>query len=367
MLSHDRKGAVVAKGHGYFLTGPNAMWSMWLCAAMLAIAAALPAQTPAPKPVIGTVTGFNAGSSEIDIKHDNGETAQVKFGSETHVSRVAPGEKDLRKAEPIKVTDIAVGDRVLAAFAAGTTEARRILVMTATDIAERNEADRLDWTKRGLAGVVTAKNGNEITLHAKSLQADVVKTVTVTDKTTYRRYAPDSVKFAEAKPSGLAEINPGDQLRARGQKSEDGTKVTADEVVFGTFLTNGGTITAVNPAAKEITIAELRTKKPLVIRLTADSQLKTMPDFAGMAGRGAAGAGHPGGAGAGGEHRGGMDIAQMLERMPPAKLEDLKVGETVIVSSTKGAKPDEVTAITLLANADRLIQMATRQSGEGRP
>ena len=36
----------------------------------------------------------------------------------------------------------------------------------------------------------------------------------------------------------------------------------------------------------------------------------------------------------------------MLERMPLSKLEDLKAGETIVVSSTKGAKSNEVTAIT---------------------
>jgi len=59
--------------------------------------------------------------------------------------------------------------------------------------------------------------------------------------------------------------------------------------------------------------------------------------------------------------RGGApDIAQMLERMPAAKLEDLKPGETVVISSTKGAKSDSITAIMLVANADRLIQIAQR-------
>jgi hypothetical protein len=43
----------------------------------------------------------------------------------------------------------------------------------------------------------------------------------------------------------------------------------------------------------------------------------------------------------------------------------LKTGEKIIVSSTKGAKPDEVTAIMLLGNADMLIQMATIPSGRG--
>ena len=68
---------------------------------------------------------------------------------------------------------------------------------------------------------------------------------------------------------------------------------------------------------------------------------------------------------AAGRPGGPPDIAQMLERLPALKLEDLKTGDTVVISSTKGAKEGEITAITLLANAGMLIQMASTQAGRG--
>ena len=61
-----------------------------------------------------------------------------------------------------------------------------------------------------------------------------------------------------------------------------------------------------------------------------------------------------------------MDLTQMLEHMPPAKLESLKTGETIVVSSTKGIRNDQLTAIMVLANADLLIQMASRTSSSTR-
>ena len=61
-----------------------------------------------------------------------------------------------------------------------------------------------------------------------------------------------------------------------------------------------------------------------------------------------------------------MDINAMLDRMPLSKLEDLKAGETIVVSSTKGAKSNEVTAIMMLANADNILRMIAAQSGGGR-
>lgn len=67
----------------------------------------------------------------------------------------------------------------------------------------------------------------------------------------------------------------------------------------------------------------------------------------------------------GGMAGGPPDMAQMLERMPPARMEDLKAGDTVIVSSTKGASSGQVTAIMLVANAGMLVRMASMQSGAG--
>jgi hypothetical protein len=55
------------------------------------------------------------------------------------------------------------------------------------------------------------------------------------------------------------------------------------------------------------------------------------------------------------------DVAQMVERMPTVALDALKVGDTVVMSSTKGAVDNEFTAIVLLDNAEMLIRMATAQ------
>ena len=386
--------------------------SIAVCAAVLC--SVLAAQTPAPKSMVGTVSLFKADSAEIEVKPDNGPAVAFKVTADTMAQKVAPGVTDLKKAEPIKVTDVELGDRVLATPEPGTSNLRRIVVMALTDIAKKNEADKQDWTRRGIAGMVTAKNGNEVTLKIRTLGGESTAVVTVSDKTTYKRYAPDSVKFADAKVSKLGEVSVGDQVRARGVKSEDGLKVTADDVVFGTFVTKAGAVTAVNLEGREVTVKDSATNKPLVIKFTADSQLKKMPDMAAMMGgmRGGMGGGAGGGAGAGtgagmgagmgrggppagmggggmppaagasvgapsGAARGaapsgmgggmkGMDINSMLERMPLSKLEDLKPGEMLVVSSTKGATKDQVTAIMVLGNADSILQMIAAQSGGGR-
>jgi len=341
---------------------------------LLTVLSGLAAQSQPAKSFVGTVAGFKPETAEVEIKPDNAAPVMAKFSAGTIAQKIAPGEKDLKKAEPIQVTDVAIGDRVLLTLEAGSSNVRRIVVMSATDIAKRNEADRLDWQKRGITGIVAKKSGNDITLKMKTPAGDVEAVVTVAGGTSFRRYAPDSVKFAEAQTSKLAEVGVGDQLRARGQKSDDGLKVAADDVVFGTFQTKAGAITAVNTDSKEIIVKELGTGKTLTVKLTADSQLKKMPNMAGMmmgsGGRAGAPAPMPGAAQAGtppmpGRGAGGFDLSQMLERMPAAKLEDLQAGETIVVSSTKGARNDQLTAITLLGNADMLIRMASMMSGGG--
>ena len=349
-----------------------------VAAALILVAAALPpaaAQQPASKSFIGTVTAFKP-EIEVEIKPDNAAVVDVKLTADTVAQRVAPGEKTLKNAVTVNVAELSVGDRVLVTLEPDSANARRIIIMSAADIGKRDEADRQDWNTRGISGIVAAKSGRTITLRIRTFQGETRPTVTVSDQTKFRRYAPDSVKFADAKPSKLDEISVGDQLRARGGKTPDGLAIAADEVVFGTFLTTAGSVVSVDGAAKEITIQETGTGKPLVIRLTPDSRIKQMPSFPGMGGAPGAGGGPPppGGAPPGGfggmvpgvgPPGGGPTLAQMVEMMPAGTLEDVKPGQTVIVSSTKGATSDRVTGIMLLANADMLVRMATAQSGAG--
>ena len=76
---------------------------------------------------------------------------------------------------------------------------------------------------------------------------------------------------------------------------------------------------------------------------------------------GPAGPGGPNGPRAGG---GGPNINDMLERLPIISVADVKVGDTIIVSSTQGVDPTRLTAIALVSGADTLLTMlAPRQQG----
>ena len=130
-----------------------------------------------------------------------------------------------------------------------------------------------DWQRRGTGGLVKTVSGDTITVSngAKLL------TVSTTPTTVYRRYAGDSVKFEDAKPGKLADIAPGDQLRVRGAKSADGSSITAEEVVSGSFENLAGAISKVDPAAGTVTLKDLATKQTVTVSITANSDLRHLP------------------------------------------------------------------------------------------
>jgi hypothetical protein len=313
---------------------------------------------------VGTISAFKAEVTEIELKPDKGAPVSFKVTGDTVAQKVAPGATDLKNARTIRVTELHLGDRVMATTEAGTKNLRRIVVMSFSDLARRDEADRADWARRGVSGIVASKSPSGLTLKMRTLTGEVETILQVDGKTKYRRYAPDSVRFADAKRSNLAEVAVGAQVRARGQKGEDGA-VAAEEIVFGNFTTRAGTITSVDASAQEVSVKELGAGKPMVIRVTADSQVKRMLDRQAMVEMM-----HGKQTNTGSEHPQAppmMTLAEMLERLPAVKVGDLKVGDIVIVSSTRGAKPDEVTAISMLANAEMLLQVAAMQSGATGP
>lgn len=315
---------------------------------------------------VGTVQKVQTTPASVEITNESGAQQILRVVPETLIQRIAPGAKDLKEAQAANLADVATGDRVLVALQPGTQDLLRLVVMPAADIARRNQAEREDWQKRGVAGVVAGISGNEISIQVRSMMpgsAGVSITVAVDEKTRLRRYAPDSVRFVDAQPAAISDISVGDQVRARGAKNEDGSRVSAEEVVFGTFVTRLGSVTAVDPASRQITITDSNSHEPVIVKLADGSQIKRMDAMR----FGAPAQGAPMGGGMAGPPNGMRppDMSQMLEAMPAASIDDVRPGETIIVSATKGTAADHLTAITIISNAGMLVQMASMFAGSG--
>jgi hypothetical protein len=368
--------------YGYFCSRvmKNALGVLSLI--LLAGTSHVNAQGPANH--VGVVTAIDLGAKQIKIKTDAGAELSVALQDRTNYLRVG-ADLNLKNATKIAVSDVAVGDRVLARGALSEDKASlaatSIVVMAKEEVAKKHEAEQAEWKKRGVSGVITALNpdSKQITISVRSHEGVKPLIVPVSGSVDMRRYAPDSVRFSDAKPSTFADLKVGDQVRALGNKNEDGTQLTPEYIVSGSFRNVAATVISVDPVAKTIRVTDLDTKKPALVRIEADSNVRKLtpeianilarrlkaaeaggpvsPRPAAMTGdRPAGGPGGPGGPGGGGA----ADIEQMIERMPPLNLADLKKGDALVISSTAGADADKITAITLLAGVEPILTSAPK-------
>jgi len=343
---------------------------------------------------LGEIKSISNGA--LVLVTDDGKTVNVSLADGVKVVRIPPGATDLKNAIPITVEDLQVGDRVLARGAATDSEksftASSVIVMKQSDVAAKQQQEREDWQKRGIGGLVSAVDPTAGTVKISLTNFSGKKEVLIkTDsKTVVRRYSPNSVKFDDAKPSTLAEIHSGDQLRARGTKNADGTEFAAEEIVAGTFRNIAGTVTAVDASAGSLTVEDVFTKKPVMVKVTPDSQVRKLPQMmaqriamrlkgqtpeggegnaaqpnaqsaraegASPQGSGLGQSQAPDAFGAGQRAGGGGDLQQMLSRLPAVSLNDFQKGDAVIMVSTEGGTSG-VTAITMVGGVEPILTAA---------
>jgi hypothetical protein len=352
-------------------------------------------QTAGTNRRIGAVKGING--EAITLTPDSGPDVTVTVQATTRIVRIAPGEKDLKNAAPIQLQDIQTGDRILVGGKGSDDNqsfmASSIVVMKRSDLEARHEQDLQDWQKRGVDGLATAVDARAGTVTISVRSKSVV--VHTSDKTVIRRYAPDSVKFDDAKSSALQEIRPRDQVRARGDRSADGTELAAEEIVSGAFPLFAGTVNSVDASSSTLSVHDLSSRRTVVVKVTQDSQLRHLPaemaqriamrlkaagatpaasEAVSRPGSGSgqtpreqtSGSAPPGATseggmakrtGMGGRSGGAPDLQQILNHAPTVSLADLHKGDAVVILSTEGGAGSG-TAITLFSGVEPILQAA---------
>jgi hypothetical protein len=352
---------------------------------------------------IGAIKSISGNA--IVLAPASGPEVAVTVQPNARLLRLAPGDKDLKNATPLQLQDLQVGDTIrargLASDDGKAIAALEIIVITRSTVEALSDQIRQDWQKRGMGGLVSAvdPSAGTVTISVAGFSGTRTIVVHTSNGTVIRRYAPDSVKFEDAKPSTLDAVQPGDQLRARGDRSADGTEFAAEEIVTGSFRNVAGTVNSVDASAGMISVQDLLTKKAVQVRVTPDSQLHKLPPevaqriamrLKGAMPPGAPGAaptptsaasqsqpangqttpstaGGPGG-GMGPGARGGTrpggapDFQQMLSRMPAVALADLHKGDAVMLVTTQGTSSSAGTTITLLAGVEPILEAAPSAS-----
>src|SRR5215207_9274565 len=122
------------------------------------------------KHAIGEVKTIDPAAKQMTIKTDAGSMVTVSLSDKTTYKRLAPGEQSLTNATDIAVGDVSEGDRVWARGNVSedrkSVPAAMIVVMTKGDLAKKQDAERAEWRRRGILGVITAlkPENNEITI-----------------------------------------------------------------------------------------------------------------------------------------------------------------------------------------------------------
>jgi hypothetical protein len=353
---------------------------------------------------VGVIKTVQADS--IVVTSEVGGDITGTLSTSTKILRVPPGEKDLKNATPLQVQDLQPGDRVLLRGQASgdghTITALAVIVIKQADLSAMHQHDLEDWQKRGVGGIVTKLDttAGVVTISSSSggTGASHTTDVHIGKDTVLRRYAPDSVKFDDAKPAPLDQIKTGDQLRSRGARTSDG-EVNAEEIVSGSFRSVAGAIKAVDAASNTITVQDVISKSPVTVNISSDAQMWKLPAemaqrfAARLKGAAAGGNGEHPGAGAQGQGNGSghapkqagnseqsgaesaaapggrgqagngpPDLQRMLSRLPNIKLSDLQKDDTVYILTTTGGSSGTVTASKLVAGVEAILTAAPNRS-----
>ncbi|MGE5055845.1 MAG: DUF5666 domain-containing protein [Acidobacteriota bacterium] len=350
---------------------------------------------------IGRIKTINGGT--ITLSPTSGSDIAVTVQPNARILRLTPGEKDLKNATPLQLQDLQVGDTIRVRGAGSedgkTISALEVIVITSSAVAAVTDQVRQDWQKRGVGGMVDSVDTATATIHISVPRMGAKREVAVqTSKNTLiRRYAADSARPENAKTATIAQIRVGDQLRARGNRNADGSKLDAEEIYVGFFPQFSGIVKSVDANAGTLSVQDLSSKKTVEVRITPESRLHKVPAeiahaFATslksmvpqalggaptstgakespMPAGSAAGSASPNGpmaqgSRAGGMHGAGRDLQQIIARLPSGSLQDMNLqkGDAVVILATEGASSSLKTVITLLSGVEPILRAAPSAS-----
>jgi hypothetical protein len=340
-------------------------WSWHRYLALLACCFALPqvqgpaaqtsSQTARP---IGVVVSIDARVKRISLKTDAGPEMGIEFQDTTRFLRVVPGSQDLSGAARITLSDVSPGDRILVR---GRSEANSfladtIIVMSRADLAKKQEAERADWERRGIGGGITALDltSREATIRVGDVKSSKTVVLQLPSDVKLRRYSLDSVRFSDARASRLEELKIGDQVKARGTRSEDGARFLVEELVSGSFRDFAATVVAVDVERGTIQVMDLAAKHRVEARVLPASMLRRLSPALVQILSARISSGETSGGSK--ESNNGRDLQTMIEALPSLSLAELKAGEAVVISGINGDDTAKLTAITVLTGVELLLK-----------
>lgn len=310
---------------------------------------------PAIESLAGTVEKTDETGEEIVIKTQSGEQKSFKIFSKTSFLRIGSDEKNLEKAERIALKDVVPGNRILAR---GTVSAQTKSFLAQTVIVIRNLASK---ESKQIQGRVTFIDVSKKEIKISDSSPTETKNITIDASSPnigFKRYAYKSLKFNDSISGTFEQIKIGDSLKSLGNFDDKNPVFKPEVLVSGTFRTVGGKITALDLKTSEITLVDIQTNQPLKLKIMDDVRLKKITKEV--------------------ENR----IIDIYFKKPTAEKKDfaknfyddlsdvstadLKVGDSIIISTVVDDKNNPVAASSVLTGTDGIFKVLSERQKKSR-
>jgi ribosomal protein L24 len=324
---------------------PRKLIGLTLCIA--AWAAAARAQVPEASR-LGRVQGevLSVGKNEILLSTSYGPfTIRIETGTEFR--RVPAQGPFLKNAVTSTVDEISIADKLLVVGEVypiyKLVRGRSLFVIPQVEISRRNVREAEIWDERGVSGKVTAVNleKNLVTIKIRNLANYSTLDIQLQPNTIVKRYTPLSAKYADAITGRIVDIRTGDVLRALGSRPGVNT-FNAEIVVTGAFRTTVGRVVSVSDTTGELILEDIRTRQYVTVVCGPDADLRRLSVSQQLVVP-AAQLGRP------------RSVDSIFYRSPQVGVRDIRIGDTVAVSSARLASPTRISAINLLVGVEYLF------------
>lgn len=324
--------------------------------------------------LIGQVTSIDLSGGKIVVQTESKTSVTITFDEKTVYRRVLPGQTSLENAEKIAVSDITTGDRILIPGGAASeqTPVRQIIVMARAALDAKRDEEAEKRRARTINGRVTAINTENKEITIQTRRSGAVETITIApaENIKFMRYSADSLKVSNAVAGSFADMRVGDFVRIVGDRSADGLRVKAEEVISGAFARMVGTVSQINPNRSEVVVKNAQTGQLMTVALGKNTTIRRIPSEVAKilktrfekdrrsSNQRSSDAANPQ------PVQTNQSQRHLFENLPVIKLNDLKKGEAVIIIASTSVN-SQLTAVSVTAGDGELLEIFLRaQSGD---
>jgi hypothetical protein len=310
--------------------------------------------------IVGKLVSIDQTARKAVVKTSDNKEIAFEIGEKTIFLRIKPNEKNLDNAVKISVKDITQDSQILARGIYAKSNvfvAQMIVVVSNNGLVTENNTQ-----KDSIQGIVTAIDSLKKQIKINAVLQNAIKEITIdfsSATATFYKYSNTSLKFVNSVVSNFSKVKVGDQLKAVGRVDSTGSIFTSETIVFGTFKTIGGKITAVE-SENRFEIEDFQTKKKFTVEISNEATLKILEQnkskeiienyF-----------------NTDNTSKQKPDLKSFLDKIPSATFNRLTVGDSLLMSVSVNEDETVFTAYYLLKDVSPIFKYLDKLKQQGKP